>query len=116
MSSLVKHAKKEKWTTKRKAVENKAVEKVAEKTAEIVADNAVLLEKVKTGLLQRLAKMVEEYPDTNVAEMRKKQNGALLIYRMKDIAAVYAALEDKTTRTTVDIEDLSPLVELLRNE
>jgi hypothetical protein len=116
MSSLVKHAKKEKWTTKRKAVENKAVEKVAEKTAEIVADNAVLLEKVKTGLLQRLAKMVEEYPDTNVAEMRKKQGGALLIYRMKDIAAVYAALEDKTTRTTVDIEDLSPLVELLRNE
>ena len=115
-STLERRAKKEKWTARRKAAESKVVEKVTEKKAEIVADNAVLLEQVKTGLLQRLAKMVEEYPDTNVAEMRKKQNGALLIYRMKDIAAVYAALEDKTTRTTVDIEDLSPLVELLRNE
>lgn len=115
-STLERRAKKEKWTARRKAAESKVVEKVTEKKAEIVADNAVLLEQVKTGLLQRLAKMVEEYPDTNVAEMRKKQGGALLIYRMKDIAAVYAALEDKTTRTTVDIEDLSPLVELLRNE
>ena len=48
--------------------------------------------------------------------MRKKENGALLIYRMKDIAAVYAALEDKTIKANVDIEDLSPLVELLRDD
>lgn len=114
--TLQKQARIKKWNDARKKAEAKAVEKVTQKTAETVADNALLLEKVKTGLLQRLAKMVEEYPDTNVAEMRKKQGGALLIYRMKDIAAVYAALEDKTTRTTVDIEDLSPLVELLRNE
>jgi hypothetical protein len=114
--TLQKQARLKKWNDARKKAEAKAVEKVTQKTAETVADNALLLEKVKTGLLQRLAKMVEEYPDTNVAEMRKKQNGALLIYRMKDIAAVYAALEDKTTGTTVDIEDLSPLVELLRNE
>lgn len=114
--TLQKQARLKKWNDARKKAEAKAVEKVTQKTAETVADNALLLEKVKTGLLQRLAKMVEEYPDTNVAEMRKKQGGALLIYRMKDIAAVYAALEDKTTRTTVDIEDLSPLVELLRNE
>ena len=114
--TLQKQARLKKWNDARKKAEAKAVEKVTQKTAETVADNALLLEKVKTGLLQRLAKMVEEYPDTNVAEMRKKQNGSLLIYRMKDIAAVYAALEDKTTRTTVDIEDLSPLVELLRNE
>lgn len=114
--TLQKQARLKKWNDARKKAEAKAVEKVTQKTAETVADNALLLEKVKTGLLQRLAKMVEEYPDTNVAEMRKKQGGALLIYRMKDIAAVYAALEDKTTRATVDIEDLSPLVELLRNE
>ena len=90
---------------------------MTQKTAETVADNALLLEKVKTGLLQRLAKMVEEYPDTNVAEMRKKQNGALLIYRMKDIAAIYAALEDKTAAgKNTDIEDLTALTELLRDE
>ena len=115
MSSLVKHAKKEKWTTKRKAAENKTVEKVAEKTAEIVADNAVLLEKVKTGLLQKLVQMVADFPTGNAQEVKIKGKGRETIYRMKDIAAVYAALEDKTTRTTVDIEDLSPLVELLRD-
>ena len=123
MSSLVKHAKKEKWTTKRKDAENKAVEKVAEKKAEIVADNAVLLEKIKTGLLQKLSAMVDAFPVDkagNAVEYKErtgtKNSYTERVYRMKDIAAVYAALEDKTTRTTVDIEDLSPLVELLRNE
>jgi hypothetical protein len=48
--------------------------------------------------------------------MRKKENGALLIYRMKDLAAVYSALEEKTYKASVDIEDLSPLAELLRDE
>lgn len=36
--------------------------------------------------------------------------------RMKDLAAVYAALEDKTIKANVDIEDLTPLTELLRDE
>ena len=35
MTTLVKHAKKEKWTAKRKEAENKAVEKASEKTAEL---------------------------------------------------------------------------------
>ena len=113
---LMRHAQKEKWADKRRNAEAKALEKVEQKTAEIVADNAVLLEKIKTGLLQRLAKMVEAYPDTQAAEIKHKTKNTEIVYRMKDIAAVYAALEDKTTRTTVDIEDLSPLVELLRNE
>ena len=112
----MRHAQKEKWADKRRNAEAKALEKVEQKTAEIVADNAVLLEKIKTGLLQRLAKMVEAYPDTQAAEIKHKTKNTEIVYRMKDIAAVYAALEDKTTRTTVDIEDLSPLVELLRNE
>ena len=75
-----------------------------------------MLERIKTKLLQKLDGMIDAYPDKNVAEMRKKENGALLIYRMKDIAAVYAALEDKTIKANVDIEDLSPLTELLRDE
>lgn len=116
-ATVERRAKKEKWTEKRKASEAKAIEKVSEKKAETVADNAVLLEKIKKGLLERLAGMLEAYPETNVAEMRKKQNGALLIYRMKDIAAIYAALEDKTAAgKNTDIEDLTALTELLRDE
>ena len=113
---LMRHAQKEKWTEKRKASEAKALEKVEQKTAETVADNAVVLERIKGKLLGKLEGMIDAYPDKNVAEMRKKENGALLIYRMKDIAAVYAALEDKTIKARVDSEDLSPLAELLKDD
>ena len=114
--TLQRRTRKEQWTVKRKAAEEKAIEKVSQKKAEEVADNAVTLERIKQKLLGKLEGMIDAYPDRNVAEMRKKENGALLIYRMKDIAAVYAALEDKTIKASVDIEDLSPLTELLRDD
>ena len=115
LTTLVKHAKKEKWTEKRKAAEIKTVEKVSEKTAEAVADNAVLLEKAKTGLLKLAVGMIEAYPDVKAAEVKKKQGGAFLKYSLKDIAAVLSVLEDKTQKgQSADIEDLSPLVDLLK--
>ena len=114
LRTIERRAQKEKWTSKRKAADGKAVEKVAEKTAEIVADNAVLLEKVKTGLLLKLAQMVEAYPDTNAAEIKHRTKGTEIIYRMKDIAAIYAALQDKSAKgQSADIEDLTPLADLL---
>ena len=117
LPTLARRAKKEKWTDKRKAADRKAVEKVSEKKAEVIADNSVLIERIKKGLLTRLVSMVEEYPDKNAAEIKKKENGALLIYRMKDIAVILSALEDKQAKgQSADIEDLSPLTELLRNE
>lgn len=115
--TLQKRARIEKWTEKRRRAEEKAVEKVSEKTAEAVADNAALLERAKTGLLRLAVEMIESYPDTKAAEIKKKQNGAILTFRMKDIAAVLSVLEDKTQRgQQMDTEDLSPLVELLRDE
>lgn len=108
----------EKWTDKRKAADAKSVEKVSEKTAEIVADNAALLERIKTGLLRKLAVMVDNFPDVGAGEMRRREaDGTELIYRMRDIAAVYETLQDKLPKgQTADIEDLSPLVELLKDE
>lgn len=115
---LMRHANKEGWNAKRKAAESKALEKVEQKTAEIVADNAVLLERIKTKLLTRLDKMVDAYPDNETVEIKKrtvsKGSSTEKIYRMKDIAAIYAALEDKTAKMNADIEDLSPLAELLK--
>lgn len=113
--TLQKQARLKKWNDARKKAEEKAVEKVTQKTAEAVADNAVLIERVKTGLLQRLVKMVEEYPEKNAAEIKKKENGAYLTYRIKDVAAILSVLEDKTEKgKSADIEDLFPLVELLK--
>ena len=114
-STLIRRANKEHWTQKRKAADAESEKKVQQKTAEIVADNAVLLERIKTKLLQRLDDMVDTFP-TKAQEMKLKDKGIETVYRMRDIAAVYAALEDKTIKTTVDIEDLSPLTELLRDE
>ena len=117
LPTLARRAKKEKWTAKRKDADMKAVEKVSEKKAEIVADNAVLLEQIKTGIRQKLAQMVQAYPDASAAEVKHRTKNTEIIYRMKDIAAVYAALEGKTAKgQSADIEDLAPLGELLRDE
>ena len=115
----MRHANKEGWNAKRKAAESKALQEVEQKTAEIVADNAVLLERIKTKLLTRLDKMVDAYPDNETVEIKQrtvsKGSSTEKIYRMKDIAAIYAALEDKTAKANnADIEDLSPLAELLK--
>ena len=114
--TLQKRARLEKWNAKRRNAEDKAVEKVTQKTAEEVADNAVLLQRIKSKLLHKLDEMVDQYPKAGVAELKIKGKGMEQIYRMKDIAAVYAALEDKTIKASVDIEDLSPLTELLRDD
>ena len=113
--TLRKRAFEEQWGAKRKATEAETEQKVSQKTAELVADNAVLLERIKTKLLQRLDNMVDTFP-TKAQELKLKDKGIETVYRMRDIAAVYAALEDKTIKTTVDIEDLSPLTELLRDD
>ena len=112
---LMRIAQREKWKDKRDKAEAKALEKVEQKTAEIVADNATLCEQIKTKLLQKLAVMVDQFPDRGAGELRKKDpDGTELIYRMKDIAAVYESLSDKLPKgQSADIEDLSPLADLL---
>ena len=109
-------ANKEKWNAKRIAAEKKAMQTTEQKKAEQVADNAMLLERIKTKLLMKLDGMVDQFPTGGAQEVKIKNKGLETIYRMRDIAAVYAALEDKTLKASVDIEDLSPLAELLRDE
>ena len=109
-------AQKERWKDKRDRAEAKALEKVEQKTAEAVADNAVVLERIKGKLLNRLEQMVDAYPETQAAEVRLNGDGITTTYRMRDLAAVYAALEEKTLKASVDIEDLSPLAALLKDD
>lgn len=114
---VMRKANKEKWTEKRAAAERKALEKVEQKNADLVADNATLLEQAKTALLRRVVDMIDKYPDTGAQEVKRKQNGALLKYSLKDIAAVLAVVESKQEKgKAADIEDLAPLAELLRDE
>lgn len=113
---LMRIAQREKWKDKRDKAEAKALERVEQKTAETVADNAVVLQRIKTKLLNRVESMIDNFPDTNAGEKREKIGNVDYIYRLKDLAAVYSALEDKTIKASVDIEDLSPLSELLRDD
>lgn len=114
--TLRRRANLEGWNTKRKSAEKKAEQKVEQKTAEEVADNAVVLQRIKGKLLNRLERMVDAYPETQAAEVRLNGDGITTTYRMRDLAAVYAALEDKTVKASVDIEDLSPLAALLKDD
>ena len=115
--TIERRAQREKWTEKRRDADGKAVEKVAEKNAEVIADNAVMLERAKTALLGKVVRMIENFPDSGAQVVKKKQNGALLTFSLKDIATVLAVVEDKTEKGKgVDVEDLAPLAELLRDE
>lgn len=120
-SNLMRKANREQWNKRREAAESKAIarteQKTAEKTAEIASDNAVLLERAKTALLGKVVSMIENFPDSGAQVVKKKQNGALLTFSLKDIATVLAVVEDKTEKGKgVDVEDLAPLAELLRDE
>ena len=115
-SLLTRMAQRDKWTDLRAQAEAKALEKVAQKNAEEVADNAVTLQRIKAKLLSKVETMIDNFPNTNAGEMREKVGNTDYIYRLKDLAAVYASLEDKSIKASVDIEDLSPLAELLRDE
>jgi transcriptional regulator with XRE-family HTH domain len=117
--TLSKRARKESWNAKRRKADEKAAEKVAqktaEKTAEIVADNATLAEQIKTTLLRKLAILAEQVPTDATETKLKKTDGTEITFRMRDLAAVYESLSDKMARgMSADIEDLSPLSELLR--
>ena len=114
--TLRKRANIEKWNAKRISAEKKTVQRVEQKTAEEVADNAVTLQRIKAKLLQKVETMIDNFPNTNAGEMRERIGNTDYIYKLKDLAAVYASLEDKTIKASVDIEDLSPLTELLRDE
>ena len=109
-------AQRDKWTDLRAQADAKALEKVAQKNAEEVADNAVTLQRIKAKLLSKVESMIDNFPNTNAGEMRERVGNTDYIYRLKDLAAVYASLEDKSIKASVDIEDLSPLAELLRDE
>lgn len=116
-------AAKEGWTEKRKAAEIKALEITEQKTAETVADNAVVLERIKSKILAKVEMMIDAY-DTDATEYStvkkttKGKKAAILKYKIKDLAAVYESLSDKVDKPGqgADVEDLAPLAELLKDE
>ena len=122
-NTLRTKANDEKWADARKRAEKKALQIAEQKTAEIVVDNATRLERIKTKILEKVEQMVEAY-DTDATEYStvkvttKGKKPAILKYKIKDLAAVYESLCDKSAKPGqgADVEDLAPLAELLKDE
>lgn len=117
--TLRKRANQEKWNEKRKAAEKKAEQKVEQKTAEIVAYNATLVEQAKKKLLLKINSMIDAFPDKKAGRIKKRigTNTEFVEkeYSLKDLAAILSAIEDKIPAGQgVDIEDLTPLSDLLK--
>ena len=93
-SAIERHSRLENWTEQREAAKAKVQEKVVQKTAEAVAENAVIAERIKTRLLEQLEQLVAENR-MSATEMREYdlEGNLTEINRLRDLTA---ALKDLT--------------------
>ena len=91
-SAIERHSRLEKWTEQREAAKAKVQENVVRKTAEAVADNAVIAERIKTRLLEQLEALVTENR-LNATEEREYDGPNLVaVNRLRDLTAAYKDL------------------------
>lgn len=114
--TMQKRARKGKWTEERTQAGEKVVEKVIQETAKKTADNATLAADIKHKGLLLLDRLFDEFETVNATEHRDYKGRNLTdIKRLRDLTAAYKDLtDDMQTAAGIDVEDLSPLVELLR--
>ena len=115
-SAVEKHCRNERWTEQRKAAMGKVTEKVIQKTADLAADNATIAAGIKRKALILLDKLIDDYMQLSVTEHQEMGAGTKDIKRLRDITAAYKDLTGDMPKgeTGQDVEDLSPLVELLK--
>ena len=127
-STLRSRAYREKWGKDRKSNMTKFEQNAVRKTAEQTADNAAIAARIKTKLLLKLEREIDSLPDkigselfNTAVEYGKNEKGLRTRkessqgYKLRDLTAAYKDLtDDMQTAAGIDVEDLSPLVELLR--
>ena len=112
--SIARKAKAGKWETERDKVSDRAATKIIQKTADAVADNAVIAERVKKRLLLRLERIEQKYP-LDATEVRTKQGNSMAIYRIRDLTGAYKDLtDDMQTGSDAANELLQSLIALER--
>ena len=114
--TMQKRARNGKWTEERTQAGEKVVEKVIQETAKKTADNATLAADIKRKGLLLLDRLFDEFETVNATEHRDYKGRNLTdIKRLRDLTAAYKDLtDDMQAAAGIDVEDLSPLVELLR--
>ena len=112
--SLRKKAEAEGWYALKKSAIREAGVKAAQKTAEAASDNALTAARIKAKLLDRLEALTDVV--LGATEERSYDGDNLVaINRLRDLTAAYKDLTGDMPKGEVggDVEDLSPLVELL---
>lgn len=109
--TLQDRARREGWREAKAKACEKAVSLSCQKTAESIADHAVIAADIKKRLLLRLKRIEEKYP-LDATEVRSKAGNSIAIYRIKDLTAAYRDLTDDLQTTTADKN--APIHELLR--
>ena len=126
--AISKHCMKEGWTEERKKAQAEVTQMVIQKTAETAADNAIIAERIKTKLLRKLEREIDNLPDLIGSETRnsameneytKGEKGKLLPLRSKEISKSYklrdltAAYKDLIADMQLPDTNVNPLLQSL---
>ena len=109
--TLQDRAKREGWSEAKDDTRVKAVSITCQKAAEAAAHNATIAENIKKTMLLRLQRIAENYPK-DATEVRRKEDGAYCLYRIKDLAEAYKALTEDIPKPEENKN--APIYELLR--
>lgn len=109
-STLRKRATTENWTGIRSEACAKSIQKVAQKTAESVANNAVTAMRIRQKLLSRLEKEIDDLPeyigtnahnndsiikyDAGKAKRPTKQTDSYIEYKLRDLTSAWKDLTE----------------------
>ena len=113
-TTLMKKANAEGWTRQRQQTYSKAGEKAQQKTANAVAENAVILQRCRKKLLLRLEKEIDALPDLigsgsslSVVDgtNRKKRTEKRTEWSIRQLAGAYHDLaEEDFKREKLELE------------
>lgn len=130
-NQISERGSREGWVKLAEEVRIKTLSRSVQKSAEAAADNAAIAARIRTKLLRKLEMEIDALPDSMGSETANtareniySQDGKRItsvkeagkVYKLRDLAAAYKDLTaDMQIAGNSDIEDLSPLVELLKD-
>lgn len=112
--ALMQKANREGWKKDRDVAVSKGIAQSQQKSADAIADNAVIAADLKKRLLLRLQRIESKFP-IDATEVRTRQGNSTAIFRIKDLTAAYKDLtEDLQTGNDATNELLQSLMRLER--
>lgn len=108
---LMQRANREGWAKDKNEALSKAIADTKQKTADAIVDNASIAQDIKKRLLLRLKRIEEKYP-ADATEVRARQDGKTIVYRLRDLTSAFKDLTDGIPMCEGDKN--APIYELIR--